>query len=274
VTRIETWVRDPYAVYAREILKLRPLDPPDMAMDARARGTAVHRAFQTLGERYGATPQGEAAGLFEAELIRALEAAGVSETAMARERALARRLAGWAADFEAERGSDGRRLLIEQEGLLRLVVHGQPFTLTAKADRIEVQDGLAHVLDFKTGGAPTRKQIEQGFSPQLTLTAAILMGGGFEGVPPMDPGDLLYVRVTGRRVAGEVCLALAAADSREEAERALAGLKAQVARFRDPDQPYRSWAAAQFISDRGIGDYDHLARVFEWHVTGVEEGDA
>jgi ATP-dependent helicase/nuclease subunit B len=273
VTRIETWVRDPYAVYAREILGLRPLDPPDMAMDARARGTAIHHAFQALGERFASTPPGEAAALFEAELVRALEAAGVSDTAMARERALARRLAVWAADFEAGRGADGRRLLIEQQGRLEIDIEGQPFTLTAKADRIEVQGGLAHVLDFKTGGAPTRKQIERGFSPQLTLTAAILMRGGFEAVPEVDPGDLLYVRVTGRRVAGEMALALAAAESRDVAERALAGLVARVGRFRDPDQPYRSWAAAQFIGDRGIGDYDHLARVYEWHVTGAgEEG--
>ena len=271
VTRIETWVRDPYALYAREILKLRPLDPPDMTMDARARGTAVHRAFQLLAERHASTPHEDTAALFETELVQALEAAGVSETAMARERALARRLGIWAASFEAERGRDGRRVLVEQEGRLDVHVRGLPFTLTAKADRVEVAGDLAHVLDFKTGGAPTRKQIEQGFSPQLTLTAAILMGGGFAGVAPVEPADLIYVRVTGRRIPGELLTPVPAAVAREEAERALAGLAARIARFRDPDQPYRSWTAPQFISDRGIGDYDHLARVFEWYVTGAEE---
>ena len=29
VTEIETWLRDPYAIYARHVLKLRPLDPLD-----------------------------------------------------------------------------------------------------------------------------------------------------------------------------------------------------------------------------------------------------
>ena len=92
----------------------------------------------------------------------------------------------------------------------------------------------------------------------------------------VDPGELAYVRVTGRRIPGEVQRPLPAAVSREEAERALAGLVARVIRFRDADQAYRSWAAPQFISDRGVGDYDHLARVFEWHVTGAGEdgGDA
>ncbi len=276
VTRIETWVRDPYAIYAREILGLRPIDPPDMAMDARARGTAIHRAFQSFAEAYAPGRPADPDHLFERLLVEALESAGVSESAMARERALARRLAGWAAAFEADRRQDGRRFLIEREGRLEIDVQGRPFTVTAKADRIEVEGALAHVLDFKTGAAPSRKQIERGFSPQLTLTAAILMGGGFEGVAGVDPGELAYVRVTGRRIPGEVQRPLPAAVSREEAERALAGLVARVIRFRDADQAYRSWAAPQFISDRGVGDYDHLARVFEWHVTGAGEdgGDA
>ena len=274
VTRIETWVRDPYAVYAREILGLRTLDPPDVAMDARARGTAIHRAFQTLAESYADSADADAS-LFEQALVKALERAGVSAPAMARERALGRRLAAWAAAFEAGRRADGRRLLIEQEGGIDIVVHGEPFTVTAKADRIELEAGLVHVLDFKTGAAPSKKQIERGFSPQLTLTAAILMGGGFAGVSGVEPGELVYVRVTGRRIPGEVQRPLPPAASREEAERALAGLAARVARFRDPAHPYRSWAAPQFIGDRGIGDYDHLARVFEWHVTGAgdEGGD-
>jgi len=276
VTRVETWVRDPYAVYAREILGLRPLDPPDMAMDARARGTAIHRAFQSFAEAYADGLPADPAALFHRYLVEALESAGVSEPAMAREQALARRLAGWAAVFEAGRRVDDRRFLIEREGRLDLLVQGAPFTVTAKADRIELEGRLAHVLDFKTGAAPSRKQIERGFSPQLTLTAAILMGGGFEGVDDAEPGELAYVRVTGRRIPGEVQRPLPAASSRDEAERALAGLAARVARFRDPDQPYRSWAAPQFISDRGVGDYDHLARVFEWHVTGAgdEGGEA
>jgi ATP-dependent helicase/nuclease subunit B len=273
VTRIETWVRDPYAIYAREILKLRTLDPPDMPMDARARGTAIHRAFQSFAEAHEIGLTEAAAELFERLLLEALAAAGVNEPAMARERALTRRLAGWAAEFEAGRRSPGRQFIVEKEGALLLSVDGRPFTVTAKADRIEIDGPLAHVLDFKTGAAPSKKQMERGFSPQLTLTAAILMGGGFEDAGEVEPGDLLYVRVTGRRTPGEVQRPLAAAASRLEAERALAGLVSRVRRFSDPEHPYRSWSAPQFIGDRGRGDYDHLARVFEWHVTGAgDEG--
>ena len=56
---------------------------------------------------------------------------------------------------------------------------GGPFTVTAKADRIELRGRVADVLDFKTGSAPSAKQVQRGLSPQLTLTAAILQAGGF-----------------------------------------------------------------------------------------------
>jgi ATP-dependent helicase/nuclease subunit B len=167
-------------------------------------------------------------------------------------------------------------LIIEQEGEHAFEVEGRPFAVTAKADRIELVGDLAHILDFKTGAPPTKKQIEMGFAPQLTLTAAILSRGGFVDAGDAAPGEMAYVRVTGRRVPGEVKTPLSALASQDAAERAFEGLRRRVARFDQPDRPYRSWEAPQFLSDRGGGDYDHLARVYEWHVAGGadEGGDA
>ena len=48
------------------------------------------------------------------------------------------------------------------------------------------------------------------------------------------------------------------------------GLKTRIARFDDPDTPYLSWVAPQFMGTFG-GNYDHLARVWEWHVVGGED---
>ena len=273
VTRIETWVRDPYAVYARMILGLRTLDRPDMGMDGRARGAAIHRAFQDFADAHNKGLEGDAAALFEAMLIGALDKAGVSEPAMARERALARRLSGWAAGFEVERRAANPLLLIERSGSHTFEVEGRSFTVTAKADRIEVLAGLAHVLDFKTGAPPSKKQMEAGFAPQLTLTAAILRRGGFKDVGQVEPGDLAYVRVTGRRTPGEVLTPAAKLSSIDLADAAFEGLVKRVARFNDPARPYRSWEAPQFLSDRGGGDYDHLARVYEWRVAGAAGDD-
>jgi len=271
VTRIETWVRDPYAVYAREVLRLRPLDRPDAPAEAAARGTAVHAAFERLAREHPDAMPAGAADRFEALLIEALEEVGMPEAAMARERALAARIGGWAVAFETERRSGPLELLIEQEGRHAFSAPGGEFIFTAKADRIELRGGFADVLDFKTGGTPSRKQIESGFSPQLSLTAAILHAGGFGG-RAHEPRQLVYVRVIGRKVIGESLVRADAGESLILAQEAFEGLRRRVARFDDPQTPYRSWAAPQFLSERA-GDYDHLARLYEWHVMGVgEEG--
>jgi ATP-dependent helicase/nuclease subunit B len=275
VTRIETWVRDPYAVYAREILGLRVLDRPDAEMAAHRRGTAIHRAFQLFAEAHADGAPEDAPALFARLAMEALQAAGFPEAAMARERTLAARLGGWAAGFEADRRATLRRLLVETEGAHAFAVQGRPFTVTAKADRIELSDGdLAHVLDFKTGQAPTPAQVESGFSPQLSLTAAILMRGGFADLGRPTPGELLYVRAIGRRTAGEVRSAVKKGGAALDlAEAAMEGLVRRIARFDDPETPYLAWTAPQFLSQRG-GDFDHLSRLYEWHVMGdgAEDG--
>jgi ATP-dependent helicase/nuclease subunit B len=270
VTRIETWVRDPYAVYARQILGLKALDPPDQPIDARIRGTAVHAAFERLALEHAELPQ-DVAAAFEALLHEELEKAGFDTARMARERALATNLARWVAGFERER-RQGAALVIEQQGRLTFEGPAGDFVVTAKADRIELRHGYADVLDFKTGLPPSARQVESGFSPQLTLTAAILHAGGFGDCGAVEPGDLVYVRVTGRREPAKVEVRGARGESLELAVKALEGLKRRVAMFDREETPYASWSAPQFLKDRA-GDYDHLARLYEWGVAGGE-GDA
>ena len=45
VTEIETWLRDPYSIYARHVLRLQPLDAIDTPPGARDRGTVIHEAI-------------------------------------------------------------------------------------------------------------------------------------------------------------------------------------------------------------------------------------
>jgi ATP-dependent helicase/nuclease subunit B len=271
VTAVETWLRDPYAIYARYVLGLRPLLRPGEPVEARARGEAVHRALQRFAEDHPQALPDDAVAVFAQLLTDALEEAGMASAAMAREGALARRAAPWLAQFERGRRR-GARLLVEQKGVLDLHLPSGPFRLTARADRIELRDGTADVLDFKTGRAPSGPQVKSGFAPQLTLTAAILEEGGFAEAGPIDPGELVYVRVIGGRKPGEELVRAVPGESAAMAQAALNGLRLRIERFASPDTPYLSWAAPQFMLERG-GDYDHLARVWEWCVIGDgEEG--
>jgi ATP-dependent helicase/nuclease subunit B len=268
VTGVEQWIRDPYGAYARRILHLRPLDPPDAPIEARARGTAVHAAFEAFALQH--TEVGEAsAEVFRDLLVKALEEAGTPEARMTRELALAENVSRWVVAFERRR-RPGARLLIEQEGRLTFAAGMGLFTVTAKADRIELRTDRADIIDFKTGTPPSIKQVEEGLAPQLTLTAAILAAGGFAEAGPMRPGELLYVRVSGTRKPAEELVRAGEAESARMAEEALDGLKRRVERFDDLRTPYVSWAMPQFIGRHG-GDYDHLARVWEWRAIAEDE---
>ncbi|MDZ4371985.1 MAG: double-strand break repair protein AddB [Phenylobacterium sp.] len=271
VTRIETLTRDPYAVWARDILKLYPLDAPDQAVDARARGTAIHSAFEILASDWPQELPPDAAAIFQDLYVTALREQGMPEESLARETALAREAGAWVAALEAERRADGRAIHVELKGELSFDAPAGPFKLTARADRIEIDpQGFGHILDFKTGKAPSQKEVDSGFSPQLTLTAAILRAGGFPDLGRARPGDLTYLEVTGRKPAGKVEVrAVAGEESESAAILALEGAAALIAQYDDPNRPYLSRTAPQFLKAR-MSDYDHLARVFEWSTSGDE----
>ncbi len=269
VTRIERWLRDPYAIYAETVLKLQPLDPPDQDIGPRERGTAVHAALERFAREHGGELPEEAEELIRLYLIEALDAAGLPSSRMAREEALARNVAPWLAEFERAR-RPGARLVLEERGALELEVGERTFTVSAKADRIEVREGAADVLDFKTGRAPSQKQVDAHLAPQLTLTAAILREGGFTGVTGAEPGELVYVQVSGGRKVGEVAVRGSPGQSLALAHEARLRLERRAAAFFDAAVPYISRAIPQFVGESG--DYDHLARLWEWSTVGGEEG--
>ena len=271
VTTIEQWLRDPYSVYARRILNLRALERPDEPVEARIRGSAIHKAFERFALEHPGVLAEAAEDIFAGLLITELAAAGMPAARLTREQALARNVAPWVVAFERRR-REGAELVIERKGSHTFPTGRGGFTLTATADRIEQRDGRADILDFKTGLPPSKAQVESGLSPQLTLTAAILHNGGFEGLDGVTPGDLVYVRVSGGRVPGQEIVRGAGAESLDLALRALEGLKKRVAAFDRRETPYVSWAAPQFIG-QFEGDYDHLARLWEWHVIGGGDDD-
>ena len=269
VTQVEALTRDPYAVYARYVLRLFRLERPDEPMEQRARGTAIHKAFERYSDEWPAD-----GARFAALYMEELRKAGAPSFALARETALAGEAGAWVELMEVRRRADIRQVLVEQSGKAGFATTRGEFIVTAKADRIErTGDGSAHVLDFKTGAPPTPAMVKTGFSPQLTLTAAILARGGFAELGPQRPGDLIYIRITGRDPAGQEIMSMAGSgESEAAADQAFAGLQRLIGQYENPAKPYRSRTAPQFVKTYA-SDYDHLARVYEWSTSddGADE---
>ncbi len=261
VTQIETWMRDPYAIYARHILRLRPLDPLDADPGAAERGTFIHDALDRFLREYpGELPSDALAKLLEFGKS-AFGDTLVRPTVRAFWWPRFERIAGWFVENESARRGDIVQAHSEAEGRLELPAAYAPFALTAKADRIDrLADGSYEIIDYKTGAPPSNVEVGLGYAPQLALEAVILRGGGFSAVPEGEVRKLAYWQLGG----GEPPAVIRAVggDAGELADAAHAGLMALIESFDDPDTAY----AAIPRPDRAprFNDYAHLARIREW----------
>lgn len=262
VTQIETWMRDPYSIYARHILGLRRLDPLDADASAADYGQFVHHALEAFIAAY---PKALPADAEDRLLALGRERLGAHED---RPSVLAfwwprfQRIVRWFIELERERRGGVAAMAGEVKGEIAFDAPAGRFTLSARADRIDtLRDGDLVIIDYKTGMVPKKKELEAGFAPQLPLEAAIAVRGGFAGVPPGAVAALEHWRLHGKIEGGERC-PVKAADVGALAEEAFAGAAALVARFDLPATPYPSRPRSSHAPK--FSDYEHLARVREW----------
>jgi ATP-dependent helicase/nuclease subunit B len=275
VTAIEDWLRDPYTIYARHILKLEALDPVDMPLSAADRGSAIHNALGDFTKNFARD--------LPADPVRVLREIGQKYFAPLMEQPEARalwwpryqRIIRWFSEWEVARR--GGIATIDAEIRGEIPIHlddGRTFHLSARADRIERRaDGSFVILDYKTGTPPTGKQVRMGLSPQLTLEAAILREGGFEGIDAgSSVGELAYVRISGNNPPGEhTALKLRLKNETpqppdEAADYARAQIEALIRKFESEAEPYRSLNLPMWTNR--YGSYDDLARIKEWSAAG------
>ncbi len=267
VTEVETWLRDPYAIYARHVLRLRALDPLEQSADAADYGTIVHAGLARFFARTGLAWPADAEARLVADMDAALDEADMRPALAAWWRPRLRRIAVWVARAEADRRGAGRPLVIRPEikGDWVLDAPAGPFTLHGRADRIERRaDGSVAILDYKTGTPPTARQVEAGLFPQLPLEAAMAQAGAFGPELCYEVGELVFWQISGGYEPGRVVSLFAGKPERTSGVAATArdSLHALVAAFDEAGRAYLSQpspgAAPRF------SDYARLARVAEW----------
>jgi ATP-dependent helicase/nuclease subunit B len=275
VTAIEDWLRDPYTIYAKHILRLEALDPVDMPLSAADRGSAIHNAIGEFTKNF--------AHDLPADPVGKLCEIGLTHFAPLMERPEARalwwprfqRIVRWFSEWETTRRTGIAAINAEIDGKIPIRLDNErTFHLSARADRIERRaDGSFAILDYKTGAPPTGKQVRLGLSPQLTLEAAILRGGGFAGIDAgASVGELAYVRISGNNPPGEYKpLDLKIRNETpqlpdEAADYALAQLAELIRKFENEAEAYRSMNLPMWTNR--YGSYDDLARIKEWSAAG------
>ena len=255
--------------YSRSCIRSMRSTPPPGARD---RGTVIHGAIGDFTAQFAAELPAdplERADRARRKTFRAARGfsggARVLVAALQAHRALVRR-------WEGERRAAIATLHGEIRGELKFRSASASSRSPRVADRIEQRsDGGYAILDYKTGAAPTEKQVRTGLAPQLTLEAAILRAGGFAGIAAR----------LGRR--NHLCHAQGRRSGRRTQERStsrkatpdIAGRPrdgaadgAGAANSRTRRRPIVRWCIR--CGQTHYGDYDHLARVKEWALSGGE----
>jgi ATP-dependent helicase/nuclease subunit B len=250
VTEIKTLIRDPYAIYARHILRLNPLDPLRPEADPRLRGTVLHEILERFVGRKGAGAD---------DLLRIADVVLAERVAWPLARAVWRARIGKAAEafiaFSTSTG--GQPVLMEKRGAAALP--GLDFTLTGKPDRIDrLEDGRLLLIDYKTGNPPSKAE-QTHFDKQLLLTAAMAENGAFPELGPLEVARIVFVGLKADLKTEVTDLAPG------EVAEVWADFARLVAAYASPAQGYTARRAMK--TERDVSDYDHLSRFGEWDMT-------
>ncbi|MEP0155202.1 MAG: PD-(D/E)XK nuclease family protein, partial [Pseudophaeobacter sp.] len=261
ITEIPRLIRDPYAVYAKHVLRLKPLNPLVQEPDALLRGIVVHEIFEvfirdSLEDPSRLTPENLI------ETARSLLERDVPWP-VARMLWLSRiqRLAGDFILAEQNRQSRGKPLKLEALGEARL----QPldFTIACRADRIDQDDrGFLHLYDYKTGAPPSEAQ-QKKFEKQLLIEAAMAEEGAFKEIGPAEVARAAFIGL------GSTLKEVPAPLQDQPPAKIWEELKQLIGAYFEQDQGYSSRRMVH--RDDIAGDYDHLARFGEWDRSATPE---
>ena len=258
VTEIKTLVRDPYAIYAKHVLRLSPLDSLVKTADARLRGIAVHQVFEDFVRDWKTANTAD-------DLIATARRIFADDVDWPSARLMwEARIARIADDFvtqEHERQKNNVSTLLEVKGQSSLNDLG--FTLTVKADRIDLDDRSgAHLYDYKTGQIPTKPQ-QLSFDLQLLLEAAMAERGDFEGLTPRHVESATYLGV------GTNVKSVPAPLNEKPTAQGWKEFHKLISDYQDPKKGFTARRAME--KSKGFGRYDQLSRFGEWDETNTPD---
>lgn len=257
VTEVDRLKADPFAFYARRMLRVMPLDPVDADPSAAWRGTAVHAVLKDWwrldgGDPAKLRPRAEAMFADAHPLLDALWRPRVIEAI------------DWIAAQVA--AMNGRAILdVERKGTIAIA----GVELSGTFDRIDrFTDGSLAIVDYKTGKPPSAAAVREGFSQQLGLLGLIAERGGYDGIGGTVAAYEYWSLGKGRDGFGYVATPVDPAGKRDRIPTAdftaiaAANFTEAAATWLTGDEPFRAKLKPEYAP---YAEYDQLMRRDEWH---------
>lgn len=272
ITEVETLLRDPYAIYAKHVLRLKPLDPLGAPPDFAERGNLIHDVLgDFIADGHDCAAPDAHAKLMELANVAYERLADVAD----RRDIWLKRFDAIAHAFLAHETTNNVDLAMrhaEIRGEATLEIAGTPFTLHGRADRVDqTQSGTLEIVDFKTGGVPSKKDMENFMAPQLPMAGLIARQGGFEGVARANSGAFRYIKLA----HGPDTLNVSNFPSNQDADAWVDQYWERFSRFAELMLLRDDIAMVAQLNpkpeQRFEGDYDHLARAKEWAPEGEDQ---
>ena len=251
---LTTLINNPYAFYAERILNLKPLAPIEQEPSAAERGSLIHEILhQFIQQHQHRLPENAQSALiaFGKESFKRNAHPIIHHFWWPRFQEMAEKFIALERNLLREGVA---RIFTEIEGQMVWQIDGHDITLTARADRIDMdQRGNAAIYDYKTGAVPSSSDIKNHRAPQLPLEALILMAGGFADIEAQEISRLAHIKLKER----------AAAKMLEEIGNHLSNiiqdtetyLNTLLKNYLSPDYSFPAMA------EKRISDYHHLARL-------------
>lgn len=268
VTNIERLMRDPYQIYAKYILNLKPLDDLDADAGGAEKGTFIHAALERFIKEFkDEIPVNAKERLLELgnEELNKLK---IADEVKAYWLPRFNQVAEIFIEKEVKHRENAAVVDIEIKGELQLA---NGFKITGKADRIDkLNSGGYAIIDYKSGFIPSNSEVKDGLSPQLPLEAVILQEGGFPNIEECKVENLIYWKVSG---GGQEPVEVREISPRNISVEQLIndaaeGVKELSNYFSKEDSRYISYPRSDVKVT--YSDYEHLSRVKEWGISGDE----
>jgi ATP-dependent helicase/nuclease subunit B len=190
-TNIELLIRNPYGFFAKNILKLYPLNEINLDSMNAEFGKLLHKIISIYNKQDDKNRQ-MFLNIADKELKNLSDNEFIIKMWWPKICSIAKPYV----EFEQKRRLNIKQICSEIYGEIYLNFDDRQIKIIAIADEIIInKDNTAQILDYKTGAIPSLKDVLSGLSPQLIIEGLILQQGGFKSIPSITPNKVTFVKL-------------------------------------------------------------------------------